>query len=81
MSETILIDVPRASVGDDLAQALAAQGLGAEIADNRCAIEVRPGERTLDDVVHAIELYLADRDLPLVVQRANGGAVVRPAGD
>jgi hypothetical protein len=83
VSETIRIDVPRASVGNDLAQALASEGLRAELVetDDRCAIEVQSPERSLDDVVHAIELYLADQDLPLVVQRANGGAVVRPAGD
>jgi hypothetical protein len=35
----------------------------------------------LAGAIHAIEVYLSDRNLPLVVQRADGGAVVRPPGD
>ena len=38
-------------------------------------------ERLIDDAVHAIEAYCSDRMLPFVVQRANGGAVVRPPAD
>jgi hypothetical protein len=38
-------------------------------------------ERLIAGAIHAIEAYLSDRMLPLVVQRANGGAVVRPVGD
>jgi hypothetical protein len=38
-------------------------------------------ERLVAGVIHAIEAYLSDRMLPLVVQRANGGAVVRPPAD
>jgi hypothetical protein len=38
-------------------------------------------ERLLDEAVDAIESYLSDRNLPLVVQRADGSAVVRPPGD
>jgi hypothetical protein len=38
-------------------------------------------ERLLDDAIHAIETYCSERMLPFVVQRANGGAVVRPPAD
>lgn len=87
MAETIEIDVPRRGLGSDLTEALAAYGLRAEVveADERCALRVRfaadERERLLDDAVRAIEAYLADRLLPLVVQRADGGAVVRPPAD
>jgi hypothetical protein len=38
-------------------------------------------ERLVNQAVHAIEAYLSDRMLPLVVQRADGSVVVRPPGD
>jgi hypothetical protein len=38
-------------------------------------------ERLIAGAIHAIEAYLSDRMLPFVVQRANGGAVVRPPSD
>jgi len=87
MAETIEIDVPRRGIGSDLTEALAAHGLEAEVLDSeeRCALRIRfstaEHDRLVDSAVHAIEAYLADRMLPLVVQRANGGAVVRPPGD
>ena len=87
MAETIQIDVPRRGIGSDLTEALAAHGLHAEVVDSedRCALHVRfasdEKERLIDGAIHAIESYLSDRMLPLVVQRANGGAVVRPPGD
>ena len=87
MPETITIDVPRQAIADELTNALAAHGLEAVfiVDDERCALEIRfasdEHDRLLDDAVHAIESYLSDRMLPLVVQRANGGAVVRPPGD
>jgi len=87
MAETIHIDVPRRGIGSDLTEALAAHGLHAEVVDSeeRCALHVRfaaeEKERLIDGAIHAIESYLSDRMLPLVVQRANGGAVVRPPGD
>ena len=87
MAETIQIDVPRRGIGSDLTEALGAYGLHAEVieSEERCALRVRfasdERERLLDGAIHAIEAYLSDRMLPLVVQRANGGAVVRPVGD
>jgi len=87
VAETIEIDVPRRGIGSELAEALASRGLTAEIVDSgeRCALHVRfaaqERERLLDDAIRAIETYCSDRVLPFVVQRANGGAVVRPPSD
>jgi hypothetical protein len=36
---------------------------------------------TIAGAVHAIEAYLSDRMLPLVVQRGDGGVIVRPPSD
>jgi hypothetical protein len=87
MPETIKVDVPRRGIGSDLTEALAAHGLHAEIIDNAegCELHVTwagdEHERLLAGAIRAIEGYLSDRMLPLVVQRANGGAVVRPPAD
>jgi hypothetical protein len=87
MTETIQIDIPRRGLGSDLTEALAAHGLLGEVveSDERCALHVSfasdEHDRLLDQAVHAIESYLSDRMLPLVVQRADGSAVVRPPGD
>jgi hypothetical protein len=84
---TIDIDVPRRGIGSDLTEALAAHGLTAELVDTEegCALHVRfaadERERLLDDTIRAIEAYCSDRILPLVVQRANGGVVLRPPAD
>jgi hypothetical protein len=87
MPEMIKVDVPRRGIGSDLTEALAAHGLHAEIVDGGDACELHVSwadderERLVAGVIHAIEAYLSDRMLPLVVQRANGGAVVRPPAD
>jgi hypothetical protein len=87
MSETITIDVPRMSVGDELADALSARGLRAELVEGEedCALHVsfadNERDRLLDAATHAIEAFLAEESLPLVVQRADGGVVLRPPGD
>jgi len=87
VAETIEIDVPRASVGSELTEALAAHGLEAETLDagDRCVLRLRfatgERERLLDHAVHSLELLISERELPLVVQRANGGAVLRPPAD
>jgi hypothetical protein len=87
VAETIEIDVPRRGIGSELTETLALHGLTAEIVDSgdRCALHVRfaadEHERLLDDAIRAIEAFCSDRMLPFVVQRANGGAVVRPPAD
>lgn len=87
MSDSIEIHVPRAGIGDELTAVLLERGLAAELVDDGdvCALQVSYAtaeqERLVADATHVIEAWLADRGLPLVVQRANGGAVVRPPGD
>ncbi len=87
MTETIDIHVPRAGIGNELREALGERGLKAELVDDGeiCALQVsyatKEQDRLVIDATHAIETWLSDRGLPLVVQRANGGAVVRPPGD
>jgi len=87
MPVTITVDVPRRGIGSDLTEALAAFGLQAEIVDSdeACTLHVTwaadERERLVSGAIHAIEAYLSDRMLPLVVQRADGGAVVRPPAD
>jgi hypothetical protein len=87
MGETIHIDVPRRGIGSDLTEALAAHGLHAEIVDTEETCELRVSfaanehDRLVDEAVSAIESYLSDRLLPLVVQRVDGSAIVRPPGD
>jgi hypothetical protein len=87
MPETITVDVPRRGIGSDLTEALAAYGLHAEIVESAEAFELHvtwaddERERLIAGAVHAIEAYLSDRMLPFVVQRANGGVVVRPPAD
>jgi hypothetical protein len=87
MADSIKVDVPRRGLGSDLTEALAAHGLHAEIVDTDDACELHvtwagdERERLVAGAIHAIEAYLSERMLPFVVQRANGGAVVRPPAD
>jgi hypothetical protein len=87
MAESIQVEVPRRGLGSDLTEALAAHGLRAEVVerDGVCELDVRfadgEQERLVAASVAAIESYLSDRMLPFVVQRGNGGAIVRPPAD
>lgn len=87
MPETIEVDMPRHGLAADLTEALAAHGLDAVVLDDgeRCALRVGFAgsieERLVAEVTRAIESWLGERELPLVVQQANGGCVVRPPGD
>ena len=88
MTETIEVHVPRRGIASELTEALGAQGLHAEIVGDgeSCALRVRfvddEHERLVAETTSAIESWLSDRLLPLVVQRADGGGViVRPPGD
>jgi hypothetical protein len=87
MTETIKVVVPRRSIGSDLSEALSARGLQAKVVegDSGCALHVSFGdgerERLVAEATHAIESYLSEQMLPLVVHRADGGCVVRPPAD
>ena len=64
-----------------------AHGLAATIVEDgeSCILDVTfaddEHERLVAGAVHAIEAYLSDRMLPLVVQRGDGGVIVRPPAD
>jgi hypothetical protein len=87
MAKTIEIEVPRRGIGSDLTEVLAGYGLDAEIVEegDACKLVVRfaesEHERLVVGATHAIEAYLSDRLVPLIVQRADGGVVVRPPSD
>jgi hypothetical protein len=87
MTETIEIEVPRRGIGSDLTEALGTYGLRAELVEtvDGCTLRVRfdddEGERLLVQSIRAIEQYLSERMLPLVVERGNGGCIVRPPAD
>jgi hypothetical protein len=87
MTESIDIEMPPRGIGSDLAEELAAHGLRAVAVDEGEAVTLRVSfvddeqERLIAMATHAIEAYLSDRMLPLVVQRGNGGVVVRPPAD
>jgi hypothetical protein len=87
MTETIEIEVPRRGIGSDLTETLGAHGLHVEIVEtaDACSLLVSfaddERERLIVESIHAIETYLSEGMLPLVVQRGNGGCIVRPPGD
>ena len=87
MAETIAVHVPRDNLGTELSAALDARRLHAEIVEDEesCSLRVSFAEaehdRLVAEVTDAIDTWLSERDLPLVVQRANGGFVLRPPSD
>jgi len=87
MTETVEVHVPRAAIGNELSQALAEHGFTAKLAEDgeRCALTVAfatdERDRLATAVARAIESWLADRELPLVVHRSDDGCVVRPPAD
>lgn len=84
---TITVELPHLGVGAELAKALGAQGLHAELVDRgeRCELNVRYADdeetRLAADVTHAIEGWIGEADTDLVVQQARGRTVLRPPGD
>jgi hypothetical protein len=87
MSETIQVEVPGRGVESDLAEALASRGLHAELVEDGDASVMKvtfaegERERLVSESMLAIEDYLSERMLPLVVERADGGCVIRPPAD
>jgi hypothetical protein len=87
MSETINVEMPRRGVDGDLAETLASHGLHAELVEDGDASILKvtfaedERQRLASETLRAIEDYLAERMLPLVVERADGGCVIRPPAD
>lgn len=91
MAETVLIELPRPGLQQELCDSLAAHGFQVEVVGERVevdgtAVELRVAfadahERLLAETALALEDWLAARELPLVVERANGGCLLRPPGD
>jgi hypothetical protein len=87
MTEMIEIEVPRRSIGSDLSKTLGAHGLRAELVetDGACSLRVSfasdEHDRLLTESLQAIEDYLSERMLPLIVERGNGGCIIRPPAD
>jgi hypothetical protein len=87
MSATVNVELPRRGFGEDLAATLARRGFHAELVEDgdRCALHVSYAaderDRLLGEVAHAIERWLGERMMPLVVERADGACIVRPPAD
>jgi hypothetical protein len=87
VAETINVVLPRKGFGDQLAASLAEQGLDADVVedDDRCELRVRYADdeaaRLAGDVARAIETWLGENEMPLVLERSDGGCVVRPPAD
>jgi hypothetical protein len=87
MAESVHVELPRKEFGEDLVETLQAQGFRAEVLDgeDRYELEVSYAaaekERLLGDVANAIESWLGDRMMPLVVERADGHYVLRPPAE
>lgn len=87
MTDSVHVDLPRRALGDGLVASLAAHGLDARVIDDddQCHLEVRYAsdehERLLGDVAHAIEGWLGEEQLPLVLEQADGACVLRPPAD
>jgi hypothetical protein len=87
MGEAIRVEVPRRGIGSDLTEVFARHGLSAELVEDGDDVSLRVSfvagehDRLVAEAIRAIEGYLAEKLIPLVVQPANGGVVVRPASD
>lgn len=85
---TLAVEVAAPGACAGLVESLAARGLRGTMADegDRCVLRVAyavdPAERLHREVRDALEGWLSDRDLPLVLAAGEGdGYVLRPAAD
>ncbi|HEX7082771.1 MAG TPA: hypothetical protein VF186_01505 [Gaiellaceae bacterium] len=86
MAETIVVELPRPGLRQELCDSLESQGLVTEVVSDGEVVELRvhfadEREKLVCDTAHAIEGWLAARELPFVVERADGGCLLRPPGD
>jgi len=87
VSETVHVALPSRELGDTLAADLGERGFEADVVeeDDGCGLHVRYAaderERLMDAVAHAIESWVGDNMLPLVVDRLDGSCIVRPPAE
>jgi hypothetical protein len=87
MAETVHVELPRRELGETLAATLGERGFHAELVDEgaTCGLAVRYAlderQRLIDGVAHAVESWVGDNMLPLVVERMDGTCVVRPPAE
>ncbi|HLM35943.1 MAG TPA: hypothetical protein VK278_09200 [Gaiellaceae bacterium] len=87
MSEIIHITLPRRELGETLAADLGDRGFAAELVeeDDACGLDVRfaldERARLGDAVARAVESWVGDNMLPLIVERVDGACIVRPPAE
>ena len=87
MSEIVHVVLPRRELGQTLAEDLGERGFRADLVDDEdsCGLDVRYAlderERLMEAVSRAIESWVGDNMLPLVVERVDGSCVVRPPAE
>ena len=87
MSEIVHVTLPRRELGETLAADLGERGFAAELVENddACGLDVRfaldERERLTDAVAQAVESWVGDNMLPLIVDRVDGACVVRPPAE
>jgi hypothetical protein len=87
MSEIVHVTLPRRELGETLAADLGERGFAAEVveADDTCGLDVRfaldERERLGNAVARAVESWVGDNMLPLVVERVDGTCIVRPPAE
>ena len=87
MSEIVHVALPRRELGETLAADLGERGFDAQVVDrdDACGLEVRfaldERERLADAVARAVESWVGDNMLPLVVERVDGTCIVRPPAE
>ena len=87
MSEIVHVTLPRRELGETLAADLGERGFAAELVeeDDACGLEVRfaldERERLRDAVARAVESWVGDNMLPLVVEQVDGECIVRPPAE
>jgi hypothetical protein len=87
MGEIVHVALPRRELGETLAADLGERGFATELVEDgdACGLDVRfaldERERLGDAVARAVEGWVGDNMLPLVVERVDGACIVRPPAE
>ncbi len=85
MGASIRVDVARDVDTEDLRAALEQHGFDARPVEGSGELEVRyardEADRLSTDVVAALEVWVSEKELPLVPTRGDGVLALRPPGD